>query len=214
VESSTRRLVVADDHAVVRKGIIQILNATPDLVVGGEASSGVELMELVRTQPWNATIMDLGMPGSSGLDLLKQLRSMRPGLPILILSVQPEDQYAVRMLRAGAAGYLTKESVPDELVTAVRKICSGGRYVSSGLAEQLAFAANADDPRPPHEVLSDREFEVLRLLASGLTPTEISEKLFLSIKTVSTYRARLLDKMHMRTNAELMKYAIKAGLAE
>lgn len=214
MESLLRRLVVADDHAVVRKGIVQILQDADDLSVQGEAATGAELIELLRDQSWDAAILDLSMPGMNGLDLLKQIRALQPSLPVLILSVHPEDQYAVRALRAGAAGYLTKESAPNDLVNAVRKICAGGRYVSETLAEQLAFDLDEDTERPLHERLSDREFQVLRLLADGFTPTAISEKLSLSVKTVSTYRTRLLDKMGMKTTAELMKYAIKTGLAQ
>lgn len=214
LETRTCKILVADDHAVVRKGIIQVLKPASDLSVAGEASSGPELLDKLRAQEWDALIMDLHMPGISGLDLLKQVHAIRPGLPVLILTVQPEDIYARRLLQAGASGYLTKESVADELLTAVRKICAGGRYVSPSLAEQLAFSFNADVQRPPHEQLSDREFEVLRLLASGMTPTEIADKLCLSVKTISTYRTRILEKMNMRTNADLMKYALKAGLVE
>jgi DNA-binding NarL/FixJ family response regulator len=206
--------VVADDHAVVRKGIVQILQDGGDFSVQGEAATGTELLELLGSQGWDAAILDLSMPGISGLDLLKQVRALQPNMPVLILSVHPEDQYAVRMLRAGASGYLTKESAPNDLVAAVRKICAGGRYVSEALAEQLAFELDADTERPPHERLSDREYQVLRLLSEGLTPTAISEQLCLSVKTVSTYRTRLLEKMGMKNNAELMKYAIKAGLTQ
>ena len=208
------RVLVADDHAVVRKGVVHILNSTPDLAVGGEAATGTELTDLVQKEEWDAVVMDLHMPGISGLDLLKQLRSLRPRLPVLILTVQPEDIYARRLLQAGAAGYLTKESLTGELVGAVRKVCAGGHFVSQGLLEQMAFRSESNVDRAPHEGLSGRELEVLRLLASGLTPTQIAEKLYISVKTVSTYRARILEKMHMRTNAEIMKYAIKAGLVE
>jgi two-component system invasion response regulator UvrY len=208
------RLLVADDHAVVRKGIVQILEGASDLSVQGEATNGMELIDLVRKQEWDAVIMDLTMPGLSGLDLLKQLHAIRPNLRILVLSVAPEDQYALRMLRSGASGYLTKESVPSELVNAIRKVCAGGRYVSQHLAEELTYSLGADAEHAPHESLSDREFEVLRLMATGLTPTAIAEKLCVSIKTVSTYRARMLEKMRMKTSAELVRYAIKAGLVD
>ncbi|GMW00276.1 MAG: DNA-binding response regulator [Candidatus Hydrogenedentota bacterium] len=214
MQSTNCKILVADDHAVVRKGIIQILEATPDLSVEGEASNGAEMIELVRSQEWDALIMDLHMPGVGGIDLLRQVNALRPKLPVLILTVQPEDVYAKRLLQAGAAGYLTKESVTDELLTAVRKICSGGRFVSQSLAEKLFFSKEGENGRAPHEALSDREFEVLRLLASGMTPTEIAHKLCLSVKTVSTYRARILDKMDMKTNAELMRYAIKNELVD
>jgi DNA-binding NarL/FixJ family response regulator len=207
-------LLVADDHAIVRKGMIQILKEASDLRVAGEASSGAELVDLLRRSECDAVITDLSMPGISGIDLLKQVHGMRPGLPVLILSVHPEDQYALRLLRAGAAGYLTKDSVPEELLKAIRKICAGGKYVSSSLAERMVFALGTDPEQSPHETLSDREFQVLRLMASGLTPTEISEQLCLSIKTVSTYRARILEKMGMKTNAELVRYALEAGLVD
>ena len=208
------KILVADDHAVVRKGIVHILNSTSDLTVSGEASSGPELMELIRKTDCTAVIMDLRMPGISGMDLLKQIHALKPNLPVLILSVQPEDLYARRLLQAGAAGYLRKDSLTDDLLHAVRKICGGGRFVSQELVEQMAFAFESDANKPPHEQLSDREFEVLRLLASGLTPTAIADKLCISVKTVSTYRARILEKMRMKTNAEIMRYAIKAGLVE
>jgi two-component system invasion response regulator UvrY len=214
VEHRKHKLLVADDHAIVRKGIIQVLQDSPDLLVQGEAASGAEVLERVRAEDWDGVVMDLSMPGTSGLDLIKQLRALRPRLPILVLSVHPEDQYALRVLKAGAGGYLTKESVPDELVRAIRKVCAGGRYVSAELAERLAFSMGADVERAPHEQLSDREFQVLRLMASGLTPTEISERLCLSVKTVSTYRTRLLEKLRLRTSAELVRYAVQAGLVE
>lgn len=210
----TYSLLVADDHAVVRKGMIQILQEASDLKVEGEASSGAELLELLRHHKCDAIVTDLSMPGTSGIDLLKQLRAQHPALPVLILSVHPEDQYALRLLRAGAAGYLTKDSVPEELVNAIRKVCAGGKYVSSALAERLVFAMGSDSEQAPHETLSDREFQVLRLMASGLSPAEISENLCLSVKTVSTYRARILEKMGMRTNAELVRYALEAGLVD
>lgn len=205
-------ILVADDHQVVRKGIVQILSNAEGLAVEGEASNGAELLDNLRRREWHAVIMDLQMPGLSGIDLLKHIHAVRPKLPVLILSVQPEHVSARRLLQAGAAGYLNKDAVGEELVAAVRKICLGGRYVSAALAEQIAFSLDTDLDRPPHEQLSDREFEVLRLLASGLTPTEIADKLCLSIKTVSTYRSRILEKMGFKTTAEIMKYAITAGI--
>jgi DNA-binding NarL/FixJ family response regulator len=214
VNVKTSKILVADDHAVVRKGIIQILEGESSVSVEGEASNGHELLDLVRKREWDAVIMDLNMPGLNGLDLLKQVHAVRAGLPVLILTIQPEDLYARRLLQAGAAGYLCKESVTEELVVAVRKVCTGGRYVSQSLAEQIAFSFNGDASKPPHEQLSDREFEVLRLLASGLKPTEIADKLCLSVKTVSTYRTRILEKMNMKTNADMTRYAMKAGLLE
>jgi len=186
LETKTWRIIVADDHVVVRKGILQVLQSAEDLRVEGEAGSGAELLEQLRKETWDALVLDLHMPGVSGMDLLRQVHAVRPGLPVLILTVQPEDLYARRLLQAGASGYLTKDSVAEELVTALRKVCSGKRYVSETLAEQLAFATDASAERAPHEILSDREFEVLRLLASGMTPTAIADKLCLSVKTVST----------------------------
>lgn len=214
LEHKSRRILVADDHTVVRKGIVEILKATPHIRVEGEAGSGTELLKLLRDGEWDAVVMDLRMPGVSGLDLMKRVHRMRPEIPVLILTVQPEDIYARRLLQAGAAGYLTKESVATELVTAIEKVCSGGRFVSEAFAEQLVFTLDAESEKPPHELLSDREFEVLRLLASGMTPTAIADKLCLSVKTVSTHRKRILEKMGMHTNADLMKYAIRNGLVE
>ena len=189
------KILIADDHAVVRRGLVQILQSSPDLAVKGEASNGQEVLSKVGQDHWDAVILDLSMPGISGLDILKQLKSRHPQLPVLILSVHPEDQYAMRVLKAGAAGYLTKESAPEELVQAVHKVCAGGKYVSGPLAEKLVQALGADLDQSPHEILSDREFEVLRLLAAGRTITEIASDLCLSVKTISTYRARILDQI-------------------
>lgn len=208
------KIVVADDHEIVRKGIVQLLSTTEGIAVEGEAASGAELIVLIQNGEWDAVIMDLQMPGLSGVELLKHVQRLRPKLPVLILSVQPESISARRLLQAGAAGYLSKETVAQELIVAVRKVCAGGRYVSAALAEQIAFSLDATADRPPHELLSNREFEVLQMLASGVTPTEIAEKLSLSIKTVSTYRTRILEKMQFSTTAELMKYAIKNGIVE
>lgn len=214
MEPLVYRLLVADDHAVVRKGMIQMLLDCPDLSVEGEAASGPELLEQVQWGEWDAVVTDLNMPGSNGIDLVKQLRALRPRLPILVLSVHPEDQYALRLLKAGVAGYMTKESVPEELVMAIRRVCSGGRYISPTLAEQLMGAFGEDVERPMHERLSDREFQVLRLMAAGLAPTEISEQLGLSVKTVSTYRTRILEKFDMHSSAELVRYALQMGLVD
>ncbi len=208
----TNSIIVADDHPVVRQGIIHILDSTPDLNVEGEASSGAELLDRVRERSWDAIVMDLNMPGISGLDLLKQVQAVRPKVPVLILTVQPEDIYARRLLQAGAAGYLTKESIVEDLINAVRKICAGGRFLSRRLAEELALSFDSGSDGPPHERLSNREFEVLQLLASGLTPTAIAEKLCLSVKTVSTYRVRILEKLRLKTTADVIRYAIENGL--
>lgn len=206
------RILIADDHAIVREGLKRILGTAPDPVAIGEARDGAEVVERVRNEKWDVVLLDIAMPGKNGLDALKQIRALSPSLPVLVLSVYPEDQYAVRVLRAGAAGYLTKESAPDELLAAVRKVARGGRYISATLAEQLAGELGADRGELPHERLSDREFQVLRLIASGMTLTQIAEELPLSVKTVSTYRSRILEKMRLRNNAELTHYAIRNGL--
>ncbi|NUM55450.1 MAG: response regulator transcription factor [Candidatus Hydrogenedentes bacterium] len=206
------RILVADDHEIVRKGIALILNETPDMEVCGEAATGMEVVESVQHQEWDAVVMDLRMPGLHGLELVKQVHALRPRLPILILTIEPEGIYARRLLHAGAAGYLTKDSLCTELVQAVRKICTGGRYVSSGLVEQIAFNLDSDVDRPLHEQLSDRELEVMRMLAAGMMPSAIAASLCISVKTVSTYRARILSKMSLKTNADLVKYGIREGL--
>jgi two-component system invasion response regulator UvrY len=208
------RVLIADDHAVVRQGLKQILGDTPEMVVAGEATTGQEVLDRVRAEAWDVVVLDISMPDRSGLDILKQLRSERPKLPVLVLSMHSEDQYAMRVLKAGASGYLTKDSAPDELVKAVRKVVSGGRYVSAFLAEKLAFEIGTDSNRLPHETLSDREFQVLRGIAAGKSVTEIAAELYLSPKTVSTYRARLLQKMNLTTNAELIHYAIQNHLID
>ena len=208
------RALIADDHAVVRQGLKQILGDTPEMLVAGEATNGQEVLDKVRAEPWDVVVLDISMPDRSGLDILKQLRSERPKLPVLVLSMHSEDQYAMRVLKAGASGYLTKDSAPDELVKAIRKVVSGGTYVSSLLAEKLAFEIGTDSSRLPHETLSDREFQVLRLIAAGESVTEIAAELYLSPKTVSTYRTRLLTKMNLETNAELMHYAMQNHLID
>ncbi len=208
------RVLIADDHAVVRQGLKQILGDTPEMLVAGEAINGQEVLDKVRAEAWDVVILDISMPDHSGLDILKQLRSERPKLPVLVLSMYSEDQFAVRVLKAGASGYLTKESAADELVKAIRKVVSGGTYVSSFLAEKLAFEIGTDSNMLPHETLSDREFQVLRGIAAGKSVTEIAAELYLSVKTVSTYRTRMLTKMNLGTNAELMHYAIRNHLID
>lgn len=208
------KILIADDHPVVRKGLKEIIEEIPDMVVGSEASNGQEALEKVRKSDFDIVVLDISMPGISGLDILKQLKSEKPELSILVLSMYPEEQYAVRVLRAGASGYLTKESAPEELIAAIRKASKGGKYISSSLAEKLAFDLETDAEKPLHETLSDREYQVMRMIASGKTGKEIGEELFLSIKTISTYRARILEKMEMKSNAELTHYALKQGLVE
>jgi two-component system invasion response regulator UvrY len=208
------KVLVADDHAVVRRGIRQILTEEPDILVAGEASTAQEVRDLVRgSARWDAIILDINLRGGSGLELLSELRRDGNDVRVLVLTVYPEDQYAVRAIKAGAAGFLTKESAPDKLIEAVRKIAAGGRYVSPELAETLASLVADVSNGPPHERLSDREFEVFKKLASGRTVSQIAEELSLSVKTVSTHRTRILKKMQMSTNAELTHYGIKNGLA-
>jgi DNA-binding NarL/FixJ family response regulator len=206
------RILIADDHAIVREGLKQIVRETADMAIAGEASSGEELLDLARTESGDVVLLDLAMPGRGGIDTLRQLKKENPELPVLILSIYPEDQYAVRALRDGASGYLTKETAPDELVVAIRKAAQGRKYVSAALAERLALDLESDAQEVPHEALSDREYQVMLMLSSGRTVSEIAEELALSVKTISTNRARLLKKMGMKTNAELIFYAVKQGL--
>lgn len=208
------RVLIADDHAVFRRGLRETLAEAFSAVVFGEARTAQEVLEHVRRQNWDVVILDISMPGKSGLDILDDLKRLRPKVPILLLSMHPEQQFARRALKAGAAGYLTKDGVPEELKEAVKKIVGGGRYVSATLAEKLAMDLREGSDLPLHELLSDREFQVLRMIASGKTVKEIADQLFLSVKTVSTYRARILEKTGMKTNAELIRYALQAQLVD
>ena len=208
------RVLVCDDHPIVRRGLREILEQAGAPVTVGEAASVAEGLALARKQPWDTVVLDITMPGRSGLELLKELKSERPNVPVLVLSVHPAEQYAVRVLRAGASGYLTKESAPEELLTAIRHIVRGGRYISPSVGETLADDLGRPAEQLPHHGLSDREFEIMRLLASGKRASEIAERLHLSVKTVSTYRARVLQKLNLRTTAEIMRYAIKHGLVD
>jgi DNA-binding NarL/FixJ family response regulator len=206
------RILLADDHAVVRRGVKQILFEAFAQAVFGEAQNTHELLQLIGSQHWDVVVLDLNMPGGSGLEALKQVKHEHPQLPVLILTMFPEDQYAVRTIRAGAAGYLNKESAPEELVQAIHKIMRGGKYISPAVADELVLYALDDDDQPLHKHLSDREYQVLCSIASGKEVKEISIELALSAKTISTYRARILEKMNMRTNAELTHYAIQNEL--
>jgi len=208
------KILIADDHAIVREGLKQILAETPDMVVADEASNGQEVLNKVWEKEYDVVVLDISMPGISGLDILKQLKSQRPKLPVLVLSMHPEEQYAVRVLRAGASGYLTKQSVPDELIMAIRKVSLGRKYVSSFLAEKLASDLGIETEKLSHETLSDREYQVMCMIASGKTVKEVADELFLSVKTISTYRSRILEKMKMKSNAELTHYVIKNKLVD
>jgi two-component system, NarL family, invasion response regulator UvrY len=208
------RVLIADDHAILRRGLKEILTREFEDVTCGEAEDADAVLAQVRDQEWDIVLLDLTMPGRNGLEVLRDLRATRPKLPILVLSMHPEAQYGKRALKAGASGYLNKESAPDELIKAIRKVLAGGRYVSPMLAEKLAFALTEDVEQPIHETLSDRELEVLRMLASGKTVGQIAAVLHLSVTTISTYRARVLEKMKMTTNAELMHYALRNQLVD
>lgn len=208
------RILIVDDHPVVREGVRRIFEDQQREYALGEASTAQEALELVRRENWDVVVLDISLGGRSGLDLIKELKQIRPKLPVLILSLHSEEQYARRAFRAGAAGYITKDNSRAELVGAVNKVIEGGRYVSPALAERLAFDIERGSDRPAHELLSGREFEVMRLIASGKTVGEIAEQLSLSDKTISTYRARILEKMGMKTNAEITHYAIKNKLVD
>lgn len=208
------RFLIADDHAVVRRGLRHILQDAFQRASFSEAGDARQALDEVRKQDWDVVMLDISMPGRGGLDIIQELKSTRPKMPILVMSVHPEEQYAKRVLRAGASGYITKDSVPEELVKAVRKVLAGGRYVSSSLAERLAFEMEAGAREFPHESLSNREFQVLKLMASGKTVNQIAEELSLSVQTISTYRARILEKMGMKTNAELIHYAVRNNIVD
>ena len=203
-----------DDHAVVRHGLKQILADEFKRATFGEGRNAQEALDLVWKENWDVVVLDVTMPGRSGLDVLREIKKHRPRLPVLVLSMHPENQFAVRVLKRGASGYMNKESAPAELVGAIKKVLAGGRYVSTSLAEKLATYLSSDSQKPAQELLSDREFQVLRLIASGKIVSEIARELSLSVKTISTYRTRILEKMGLRNNAELMHYAMQNQLVE
>jgi two-component system, NarL family, invasion response regulator UvrY len=206
------KILIADDHAIVREGLKQILADMPDMVVAGEAASGNQVLEMIRKERWDLVLLDITMPGGNGLDTLKQLKKEKPDLPVLMLSMYPEEQYAIRSIKAGVSGYLTKESAPEELIAAIRKVAQGGKYISASLSEKLATYLETDAEKPLHELLSDREYEVVLMIAAGKTVGQIAEELSLSVKTISTNRTRALRKMGMSNNSEITYYAMKHGL--
>ncbi len=206
------RVLVADDHTIVREGLKQILSDTPDIEVADEAANAKEVITKVSDNEYDLVLLDISFPGRSGIDILKQLKCLKPKLPILILSMYPEEQYAVRSLKAGASGYLTKESASDELIAAIHHVTKGKKYITTSLAERLVFELEKDYEDQLHEVLSDREYQVMCLIASGKTVKEIAAALSLSVKTISTHRSRILTKMGMKNNAQLTHYSIKHGL--
>lgn len=206
------RILVVDDHTIVREGLKQILADTPDLIVAGEAGSGQEALEKVTAGQWDVVVLDISMPGPNGLVVLHEIKSQYPSLPVLVLSMHGEEQYAVRVLKGGAAGYLTKESAPEQLITAIRKVARGNKYVSPTLMEKFVSELGTDVQKPQHETLSDREFQVLSMIAAGKTLTEIAGDLGLSVKTVSTHRTRMLKKMRLKNNADIIHYALRNEL--
>jgi two-component system invasion response regulator UvrY len=206
------RILLADDHSVVRRGLKQILADEFKRAVFGEARNAQETLDLVGKENWDIMVLDITMPGRSGLEVIREVKKLRPQLPVLVLSIHPENQFALRVLKLGAAGYMTKESAAEALVEAVKKVLAGGRYVSTSLAETLARNLSNDAVRPLQELLSDREFQVLLLIASGRIVSQIARELALSVKTISTYRGRVLEKMGLRNNAELMHYAMQHNL--
>jgi two-component system invasion response regulator UvrY len=208
------KILLADDHTVVRRGLKQILANEFTNATFGDARNVQEALDLIWGEAWDIVVLDITMPGRSGLEVLREIKRFKPKLPVLVLSMHPESQFAVRVLKRGASGYMTKESAAGELIDAIKKIVAGGRYVSAPLAEKLALNLSRDNHKPPEELLSDREFQVLRLIASGKIVSEIANALSLSVKTISTYRARILEKMNLRNNAELMHYAMQHQLVE
>jgi two-component system invasion response regulator UvrY len=208
------RVLVADDHTIVREGLKQILARSGDLVVAGEAANGNDVLRMVREQEWDVLVTDMSMPGRNGLELIKLVKTARPKLPVLVLSMYGEEQFAVRAIRAGASGYLNKESASDQLVNAIRKIAGGGVYVSAAVSEALLRNVRDGERRLPHEQLSDRELQVLQLIVGGRSVNDIAARLNLSPKTVSTHKTRLLEKMNLSNQAELIRYAIAHGLSD
>jgi len=208
------KILIADDHAIVREGLKQILADVPDMEVCAEAASGDEALKMIRADGWDVMLLDIAMPGKSVLELTRIAKQQNPHLPILILSMYPEEQYAIRMLQTGADGYLTKESAPDQLVAAIRKVAGGGKYISAAMAEKLIEELKPARKKPLHALLSDREFQVFQAIACGKRVTEIANDMALSVKTISTFRTRLMSKMNMNTTAEIIRYAMKHHLLD
>ncbi len=208
------RVLVVDDHPIVREGLKQILSDTEDILVVDEADSGQAVLDCTAKSNFDVVLLDISMPGRDGLEILRELKQLKPRLPVLILSMYPEEHYAVRVLRGGASGYLTKSSAPDELISAIRKVASGRKYISSTLAERLTYELDRDASKPLHEILSDREYQVMHMLSTGKSVKDIALELGLSVKTVSTYRSRILEKMNMKNNAEIVLYAVQNKLID
>ena len=206
------RVLIADDHTIVRHGLRQILSSEQDMSVSAEAQNGQEVLDIVRREPVDIVVLDISMPGRNGLETLKELKRHHPGIAVIVLSMHPKDQYAVRVIKAGASGYITKESAPSELVVAIRKACRGEKYIDPEIAEVLANYIEHGGTEEPHTKLSDREYEVLCHIASGKGLTDISQEMNLSVKTISTYRTRIIEKTGLSSNAEITRYAISRGL--
>ncbi len=206
------RVFISDDHAIVRKGFCQIIEEIDDMEVAGEAANGDEVLQQVVKSEWDVLVLDLSMPGRSGIDVIQAVRNLKPKLPILVLSMHPEDQYAIRLLKNGIAGYISKEMALENLVTAIRKVVAGGKYVSDTLAEKLVFDLTGPTTQGSHEALSDREYRVLCMIGEGKSVSKIAAELFISVKTVSTYRTRILEKMNMTTTADIIRYAIENNI--
>ena len=208
------KILIADDHAIVRRGLKQVVaDDFPDAIIG-EASMGQSALEASRTQDWDVIVLDINVPDKNGVEVLKEIKLTRPHLPVVVLSLYPEEQYALRVLKAGGSAYLTKESAPEELIACLKKVLKGGRYISAALAEQLAGSLGPNPTIPLHQTLSDRELQVLRLIAMGKTVTDIGDEMCLSVKTISTYRTRLLKKLKLNTTAELIRFALDHQLVE
>jgi two-component system, NarL family, invasion response regulator UvrY len=208
------KIMIVDDHAIVREGLKQIVRQTDDMEVVAEAENGSDMLKILQEKTFDIVLLDISIPGRNGIDYLKDVKQLKPDLPVLILSMHPEEQFAMRALTAGAAGYLTKKSASRELIAAIRKVADGRKYVSPEFADKILMELDKDAEKPPYKRLSNREFEVMRRIASGETISEIAEGLNLSVQTISTYRSRILDKMNLKTSAELTYYAIKNGLVE
>ena len=208
------RVLIVDDHAIVRQGLRRILDEADGMMVAGEAANGNEALKLMRTENWDIVLLDISMPEKNGIDTLKQIMEQNKLSNVLILSMYPEDQYAVRLMKAGASGYLTKETAPEQLVDAIRKVFAGKKFISPNLSELLLLECGNGSGKLPHEILSDREYQVLRLIGSGKKVSEVADALSLSVKTISTYRTHILDKMNLKNNAELTYYVMQNGLKD
>ena len=208
------KILIADDHTILRDGLKQILSECSDMTVAGEADNGFDALAKVRKEDWDVIVLDMAMPGKSGIDLLKQIKAERPKLPVLVLSMQKENQYAVRTLKAGASGYLCKDSASADLVKAIRKVASGGLFISAAVAEDLALGLTTNKEAPPHTLLTDREYQIFQMIAAGEGVTAIGDKLSLSVKTISTHKTRIMQKMNFSNAADLIRYAIKNGLVD